>query len=127
MMLKGPVPAPYPRRPSLFSNFDADRPGTPNIWKPGRPSMIMDQPSVLEGRGKEGQVSRRPLLRNGGPLSRRKPKEIRFTRQDVEAADKASDEICKELGVRFLRSKVFHSDETENAFREVDTEIQRFF
>ncbi|KAK1638700.1 hypothetical protein BDP81DRAFT_422513 [Colletotrichum phormii] len=127
MMLKGPVPASYPRGPSLFSNFDAGRPGKPNILKPGRPSMIMDQPSVLEGRGKEGQVSRRPLLRNGGPPSRRKPKEIRFTRQDVEAADKASDEICKELGVRFLRSTVFHSDETKNAFREVDTEIQRFF
>ncbi|KAJ0322217.1 hypothetical protein COL5a_008825 [Colletotrichum fioriniae] len=91
------------------------------------PPTIMDQPSVLEGGGKEGQVSRRPLLRNGGLPNRRKPKEIRFTKQDVEAADKASDEICKELGVRFLRSTVFHKDETRNAFREIDTEIQRFF
>ncbi|KAG7042619.1 Intracellular serine protease [Colletotrichum scovillei] len=127
MMLKGLMTASSARIPSSGLNFDADRPAKPSMLKPNQPPTIMDQPSVLEGRGKEGQVSRRPLLRNGGLSKRRKPKEIRFTIQDIEAADKASDEICKELGVRFLRSTVFHNDETRNAFREIDTEIQRFF
>ncbi|KAK1456263.1 hypothetical protein CMEL01_16531 [Colletotrichum melonis] len=127
MMLKGLMTASYTRIPSSSPSFDADRPAKPSILKPSHPPTIMDQPSVSEGRGKEGQVSRRPLLRNGGLTNGRKPKEIRFTKQDVEAADKASDEICKELGVRFLRSTVFHNDETRNAFREIDTEIQRFF
>ncbi|KAK1527166.1 uncharacterized protein CCOS01_07428 [Colletotrichum costaricense] len=127
MMLKGLMTASYTRIPSSSPSFDADRPAKPSILKPSHLPTIMDQPSVSEGRGKEGQVSRRPLLRNGGLTNGRKPKEIRFTKQDVEAADKASDEICKELGVRFLRSTVFHNDETRNAFREIDTEIQRFF
>ncbi|OHF01238.1 hypothetical protein CORC01_03553 [Colletotrichum orchidophilum] len=114
-----------------ISNLNAGRTGNPSMLKPNRPSVItgsvIDQSPFREARGKEGKVSRRLFMRNGGASNRKKPKEIRVTKQDVEAADKASKVICKELGVRFLRSTVFHDDEKKTTFREIDNEIQQFF
>lgn len=59
-----------------------------------------------------------------GLSNRRMANEARFTKQDIDAANEASETILRELGLRFLRWTLFNDGQSGTTFEEM---IENFF
>ncbi|KAF6793390.1 hypothetical protein CSOJ01_13950 [Colletotrichum sojae] len=76
---------------------------------------------IRPGPQKEGQRLQPMRM---GPSNRRMANEARVTKQDIDAANEASETILRELGLRFLRWTLFSGHQKGTTFEEM---IEKFF